>query len=171
MPSASSGAARPGANPQTSDAMNAVAAISLPGEIAGTMAVIPLSYLNELSIVADKRSRGRSRAAVERLPYPQRRCRHVDRAHPGLGVERIDDRIDQRRRRTDGAGFARALDAERVRGARHVAGREAERRQIVGARHGVVHERAAEDLAAVLVIDGVLEHRLPESLHDPAMHL
>ena len=52
----------------------------------------------------------------------------------------------------------------RMKGAR-------EARQIVGARHGVIHERAGEQLAAPPVVDGVLEERLADPLGDPTLHL
>src|SRR5690348_7085032 len=51
--------------------------------------------------------------AVEGLPHPIRRRRHVDVADAGLAVERVDDGVDDGGRRADGACFARALDAER----------------------------------------------------------
>ena len=63
--------------------------------------------------------------AVDRLPHPARRRRHVDVAHAGVAVERVDDGVDDRRRRADGAGLARAFDAERIGRRRHVVGREA----------------------------------------------
>jgi hypothetical protein len=44
------------------------------------------------------------------LPHPQRRCRHFDAIDPERR-QRVDNRIDHRRRRADGAGFADALDA------------------------------------------------------------
>src|SRR5262249_34814855 len=78
----------------------------------------------------------RRRRSVQRLPYGARGRRHVDVADAGLAVERIDDGVDRRRRRADGAGLARALDAERIRRARHVVGGERERRASVGARPG-----------------------------------
>ena len=45
-----------------------------------------------------------------------------------------------------------------------------ERRQIIGARHAVVHERAGHELA-VLVIDRAFEQRLADALRDAAVHL
>ena len=49
-------------------------------------------------------------------------------------------------------------------------GREVEGRHVVGARHGVVHERAGQQLAA-LVVDRTLQQRLADALDDAAMHL
>ena len=45
-----------------------------------------------------------------------------------------------------------------------------ERRQVVGARHGVIHHRAGHELA-VLVVDRAFEQRLADALRDAAMHL
>ena len=52
-----------------------------------------------------------------------------------------------RRQRADGAGLAGALDAERIGLGRHLVGRRSRTRQIVGARHAVIHERAGQELA------------------------
>ena len=53
----------------------------------------------------------------------------------GMGTsrhaERIGDRVDDRRRRGDGAGLAAALDAERVGRAGRAGDAELERRQVV----------------------------------------
>ena len=52
--------------------------------------------------------------------------------------ERVDHRVDDRGRRADRAGLARALDAQRVGGARHDVGREGDPGQIVGAFYDTV---------------------------------
>ena len=59
---------------------------------------------------------------LHRGPDPGRRQRHVDVGdREAAGVERVEDGVDQRRRRADGAGLAAALHPERVVGAgRHV---------------------------------------------------
>ena len=49
--------------------------------------------------------------------------------------------------------------------------REREARQVVGARHGVVHERARKQLTIDGIVDGTLQEGLPDALHDPAVHL
>ena len=46
-----------------------------------------------------------------------------------------------------------------------------EGRQVVGARHGVVHVGAGQQLAALLVVDRILEQRLADALGDAAMDL
>ena len=51
---------------------------------------------------------------MQRLPNAPGRCRHVDMVRAVATRERIDDRIDHRRRCTDRAGFAGAFDAERI---------------------------------------------------------
>ena len=89
---------------------------------------------------------------------------------PELG-DRVDDGIDQRRRRADRAGLAGALDAERVGAARHDIVRELDPRQRIGARHGIIGQVAGQQLPALRVVDRAFEHRLPDPLRDPAMHL
>jgi hypothetical protein len=50
-------------------------------------------------------------------------------------------------------------------------GSHRDRRQVISARHAVIHERAGEDLAARRVIDAVLAKRLADALHYAAMDL
>jgi len=62
-----------------------------------------------------------------------------------------------------------ALDAEHVLRRRHIARVEVDLREIVGARHAVVHKRGRQQLA-VLIIDGTLVERLanaPQQQRDP----
>ncbi len=68
------------------------------------------------------------------------------------------------------ARFAAALDAERIRRTFGHGRTDLERRQVVGARHGVVHVRAGQQLSLV-VIDRVFEQRLSDALRDAAVHL
>ena len=79
--------------------------------------------------------------------------------------------VHDRRRRTDRAGFAATLRAERIVRARRDLGRHLERRQIVGARQRVVHEAAGQQLAGLRVVDAVLDQRLADALREPAMDL
>ena len=46
-----------------------------------------------------------------------------------------------------------------------------QRRQLVGARHAVVHQRAGEELAARLVVDHLLVQRLADALRHAAVDL
>src|SRR5713226_2620454 len=105
-------------------------------------------------------------AALDRGPDRLRGRRHGDL----LAADRVGDGVDDRGGRGDGAGFAAAFDAERVRRAfrqRHI---DPERRHVVGARHAIVHERAGHELA-VLVVDRAFEQRLAHALGDPTMDL
>jgi len=88
-------------------------------------------------------------------------------AAPGTGV---GDRVHDGGERPGGAGFADALDAERVGGGRHALLGGHERRNVGGARHRVIHERAGDELAGA-VIDEMLQQDLTDALHDRAMHL
>src|SRR3954463_5783464 len=90
-----------------------------------------------------------ARHLLARLPHLLRRRRHLDRlAAAGNSVrERIHHRRDRRR----GAGLASALDAERVRGRWHLVDLVLEHREVVPAWPGLIHERGAEKLAAVVI--------------------
>src|SRR5262245_45604565 len=108
--------------------------------------------------------------ARDRFPHPRWRCRHVDTVDPER-LERVDERIDYRWRRTDRAGFADALDPERIGLAGHFLQFRLHVRHRVGARHAVVHEAAGEQLSGLAIVDLVFQQRLAETLHDPAVNL
>src|SRR5947208_655909 len=105
-------------------------------------------------------------AALNRRPHRVRGRRHRNL----LAADRVRDGVDDGGGRGDRAGFAAALDAERVRRAfrhRHV---DLERRHVVRARHAIVHERAGHELA-ILVVGRPLEQRLSDTLSDAAVDL
>ena len=82
------------------------------------------------------------------------------------------DGVDHRRRAADRAGLAAALDAQRIVGAgRALDGLHREVREVVGARHRVVHVAAGQQLAAVGVVDAVLAQRLAQALRQAAVDL
>jgi len=56
--------------------------------------------------------------------------------------QRIVDRVHHARQTADGAAFARSLDAQGIGLGRHRMAAGFEIAEIVGARHGVIHERA-----------------------------
>jgi hypothetical protein len=56
---------------------------------------------------------GRSLRALYRLPHAARCCGHID-AVDAEWTQRINDRIDDDRRSTDGAGFADTFHADRI---------------------------------------------------------
>ena len=58
-------------------------------------------------------------------------------ANAVVAPERIDHGVDHRRAGADGAGLARAFDAERIILAGHIAGFELERWRVRGARQRV----------------------------------
>ena len=87
-----------------------------------------------------------------------------------LMAERVGERVDHRGRRSDRARFAATLEAERIGRARRGDGRDIVRRQIVGARHGVVHEARGDELP-VRVVSRAFQQRLTDALRDSAMHL
>ena len=105
-------------------------------------------------------------AFLQRRPHRLRGRRHGEI----LAADRVGDGVDDRRRRRDRAGLAAALDAERIATGIGRGRVDLERRQVVGARHAVVHERAGHELA-VLVVDRALQQRLADALGDAAVDL
>src|SRR5262245_14534542 len=106
---------------------------------------------------------------VHRLPDALGPQRHVDVADLER-VERVDHRVHHRRRRADGRRLADALGAERVDRSRRDRLVGDERREVVGPRHAVVHERAGHQLA-VRAVDHFLQERLCDALGQPPVHL
>ena len=86
------------------------------------------------------------------------------------GRERVKDGADHRRRRAGGAGFARALDAERIGRRRHFGQFRDELGKILGARHGVVLETAGDELPVGIEHDQ-FHQRLADALGDAAVNL
>ncbi len=106
------------------------------------------------------------RRFLRRPPDRLRRRRHVDLLVP----QRVGDGVDHGRRRRNGPGLAAALDAQRVRRAWRHRHTDLEGRQVVGARHAVVHVARCQELPA-LVVDGAFQQRLADTLGDAAVHL
>src|SRR4051794_35300963 len=86
-------------------------------------------------------------------------------------AQRVADRVHDRWQRTDGPSLTGTLDAERIALRRYFVALDLEERELVGARHAVIHERAAQALSAIGIVDHVLEQRLADPLHDAAMEL
>src|SRR5262245_6636678 len=110
------------------------------------------------------------RRAGERAPELFRRQRHIDHARHAGARQRIGNGVGQRGQRAGDAALARALHAERILRRRHRVKLGDERRQAVGARHRVIHERAGEKLPVIAVL-AVLHEHLAEPLADAALHL
>jgi len=86
-------------------------------------------------------------------------------------AQRIDDCIDGDGERRRGPAFAGRPNAERMGRRRHLADASVEERQSICPRHGVVHERARQQLSAPGIVKTLLKQRLPEALHDSAVGL
>ena len=84
--------------------------------------------------------------------------------------QRVDDGVDHGRGRGDGAGFADALDAQRIVRAGRGRAVEFERDQVVDLGQRVVHQRARDELSA-LVVHRVLPQRLTDALGQPPVEL
>src|SRR5262245_23592637 len=107
---------------------------------------------------------------VNGLPNAMWRRGHIEMADANLG-QRIHDGVHHGGWRADSTRFAAALRAEWVVRAGSDGLRDLERRQIVSARHGVVHVTAREQLSALAVVDAVLEQRLSDALRDSTVDL
>ena len=81
--------------------------------------------------------------------------------------QRIADRIDDTDHRPNRARLAHTLGPHRVHLCVYLTGAEPDFRHHVGARHGVVHERARQRLA-VAIINHPLHQRLSHALRHPA---
>src|SRR5712691_1916015 len=80
--------------------------------------------------------------------------------------------MHDRRDRADRAELAAAFDAEEVGPGRHAfIESTAQRGQLVGARHAVVHEGSGKQLPAVLIVDRLLVQGLADALRNAALDL
>src|SRR5579884_3163742 len=108
--------------------------------------------------------------------------RLLDRAPDSLGLERQLDMLDAERPQRiehcvgdagiagDRARLADTLGAERIDRRRRDRIGDLETREHFRARHRVVHQAAAQELAA-LIVNNLLAQRLPNSLGQAAMDL
>ena len=85
-------------------------------------------------------------------------------------LERVFDCVRNRCRGRDGAAFAKPFHAERIACRKILDMVEHERRRLVGARHGVVHEAAAEHLT-VRTVNHFLAKCTTAALHHAARDL
>src|SRR5215831_7512608 len=100
-------------------------------------------------------------------PDPLRRRGHFEVPR----AERVGERVHHRGGSADGAGLAAALHAQRVVRARRLLGADLEGRDVVGARHSVVHVGPGHELARLAVVMAALGQRLADALGEPAVHL
>src|SRR5215469_3559942 len=101
--------------------------------------------------------------SANRTPDGEGRGRHLHVANT-LVPQRIGDRIDDGRRRTDRTCLPATLDTQRIMRTRRTFHRlDLQQRQVVGARHRIVHE-ATRDQLTVLVVAAALEQSLAKSL-------
>src|ERR1051325_7849741 len=86
------------------------------------------------------------------------------------GAQGIKDRIGNRGRRADRAGFTNAFYAEGIAGAWSDRVTELINRDVGSTRHRVVHKLAGEQLG-VLVVNAAFKQHLPERVCDAALDL
>ena len=103
-------------------------------------------------------------------PHALGRDGHLKMGNAEIG-QRVDDRIDDDAERRGNAAFAAAAKPQRVCRRRDFADRRCKERQVGGSRHRIIHERPREELAALGIVDALLEQRLADALRDPAMCL
>ncbi len=85
--------------------------------------------------------------------------------------EGVDDGVEKRCGGARGARLAYALDAEGIGGGRNRMEGGAERREVVGPGHCVIHQASSQELPGLRRVDAMLAKGLPEPLGDAAMHL
>ena len=95
---------------------------------------------------------------------------HLQMGDAEIG-QRVDDGIDDDAERRGNAAFAAAAKPQRVGRGRDFADRGRKAWQVGGSRHCIIHERPREELAALGVVEALLEQRLAGALGDPAMGL
>ncbi len=113
----------------------------------------------------DRRSLRHDAGLAEQRPHApgcQDRCSDVEPPREGIGQG-----IDDHRRRWPRGGLADPAHAERVVVGGEVEVLHEERRHLVGAGNGIVHQRARQELA-VVAVDDVLAERDPETLGEAA---
>src|SRR5579863_4898841 len=93
------------------------------------------------------------------LPYPLRRRWHIDLLD-AKRRERVNNGVDHRGWCADRSCLTAAFDPERIVRAWSLFRADLEIRQVVGARHAVVHVGSRYKLAALLVVNAVLQQRL-----------
>src|SRR5580765_8775579 len=108
-------------------------------------------------------------AAPQRLPQARWREGHLELRH-AEGRQRVDGGIDHGGRDADAPGLPHALGAERVERRGRARLHDLNVRHLVGARDRIVHERASEELA-VLVVDDLLHQHLAKTLREAAVEL
>src|SRR5579862_8308373 len=107
-----------------------------------------------------------SLSTVNGVPHPVGCCRHFQL----VVADRIGDGVDDGGGCADCAGLAATLDAQGIARTQRRGVGQFERWQVVGARHGVVHERCGHELAGI-VVNRAFQKRLPDALGKTAMHL
>src|SRR4051794_1898381 len=93
------------------------------------------------------------------FPDGLRRIRRIDVADAKM-PQRVDDRVADCRRRSDGARLAATFHTERIARCWRADEIGPERRHIRCTRYSVVHEGPGEQLTRVVVIGHLFHHRL-----------
>src|SRR6516165_5352087 len=103
-------------------------------------------------------------------PYVAGRSRHVDVGYAQMS-ERIDDRVDDGSRCPDRAKLAAAFHTKRIMCARRAERFGMHHRDIVSARHTIIHEGPRQQLAGYVIIDAGFAECLADTLHESAVDL
>ena len=106
---------------------------------------------------------------MDRFPDAMRCQRHIEMAY-AVGFECVDDGVDHRRRRADRRRLADALGAQRIERRLGDGFVDGEGGKVIGARHGVIHHRAGQQLA-LLVEDDLFQQCLANALRQAAVDL
>src|SRR2546428_2764746 len=114
----------------------------------------PLEYASAGKITHGAATTLRSASSSHEPKQGRRRDRHLADRNRQIR-ERVLDGVGDGWRTRDGAAFAHALDPELVDHRAMLDQLHFDRRQVVGARDRVIHERAGQELASVIVDHGL----------------
>ena len=110
-------------------------------------------------------------ALVDRSLHLFARQRHIEMSDTER-CQSVDDRVDHCRDRTMSTGLTDPFRAELIKTSRQrLVELGTDRRQVVGARHGVVEKGPAQQLAGFGIVDDVFEQGLADALRHAAVHL
>src|ERR1044072_3086930 len=108
-------------------------------------------------------------SSVNPAPHLFRSNRHVDMGY-AIGRQRIDDRINNRRRRANRSRFAYTLDAKWIHRRGRLGPISLKPWHLRSLRQCIIHQFTGDELS-LFVINDLFVKRLADRLHNAAVHL